>query len=81
MLIIRYDINNVDYSELVELRDILIKDYPNLLIMPRDLDWIDLTTSELESLKEKIEEAIHDKEVIAGMQKGLKLNESKISCT
>lgn len=67
MLIIRYDINNVDYSELVELRDILIKDYPNLLIMPRDLDWIDLTTSELESLKEKIEEAIHDKEVIAGM--------------
>lgn len=67
MLIIRYDMNNVDHSELIKLRDILIKDYPNLLIMPRDLDWIDLTTSELESLKEKIEEAIHDKEVIAEM--------------
>lgn len=70
MLIIRYDTNNVNYSELIKLRDMLIKDYPNLLIMPRDLDWIDLTTSELESLKEKIEEAIHDKEIIAEMQKG-----------
>jgi uncharacterized protein with HEPN domain len=67
MLVIRYDMNNVDPSKLVELRDILIKDYPNLLIVPRDLDWIDLTTSELESLKEKIEEAIHDKEIIAEM--------------
>lgn len=67
MLIIRYDTNNVDPSELIKLRDMLIKDYPNLLIMPRDLDWIDLTISELESLKEKIEEAIHNKEVIAEM--------------
>lgn len=70
MIIIRFDMNDFDPSELVGLRDMLIKDYPNLLIMPHNLDWIDLTISELESLKEKVEEAIRDKKALAETQKG-----------
>jgi len=70
MIVIRYDMDNVSPSELVGLRDALIKDYPDLLIMPRDLDWIDLTISELESLKETVENAIHNKKALAEKQKG-----------
>ena len=68
MVIIKFP-TDIDAFTLQEMRKRLQEENPkeHFIFLREDVEWIDLSTADLYRIKEEIEDAIHDKEIIANM--------------
>ena len=59
----------MDAFELQKMSEMLQKEKPEerFIFLAEDVEWIDLSTADLYRIKEEIEDAIHDHEVISNM--------------
>ncbi len=68
MVIIKFS-KDTDAFTLQEMMKRLQKENPkeHFIFLREDIEWIDLSTADLYRIKEEIEDAIHDHEVISNM--------------
>lgn len=68
MKIIKFP-KNMDAFTLQKMSETLQKENPeeHFVFLAEGIEWIDLSTADLYRIKEEIEDAIHDHEVISNM--------------
>ena len=68
MIIMKYP-KDMDAFTLQVMSRTLQEENPkeHFIFLREDIEWVDLSTEDLYRLKKEIEDAIHDKEIIANM--------------